>query len=56
MTTTAQQENQAHHTSATQPMVTLVVVPRERFSYAEQSLESIYENTNDYPLSKQGPS
>ncbi|WP_201789120.1 glycosyltransferase family 2 protein [Scytonema hofmannii] len=26
--------------------VTIVVVPRERFSYTQQSLESIYENTN----------
>ncbi len=29
----------------TEPQVTLVVVPRERFSYTEQSLESLYENT-----------
>lgn len=27
------------------PIVTIVVVPRERFSYARKSLESIYENT-----------
>jgi GT2 family glycosyltransferase len=27
------------------PQVTLVVVPRERFSFAERSLSSIYENT-----------
>ncbi len=27
------------------PQVTLVVVPRERFSYTQQSLESIYEHT-----------
>ncbi|MEM8777408.1 MAG: glycosyltransferase [Cyanobacteria bacterium P01_G01_bin.49] len=31
------------------PSVTLVVVPRERFSYSRQSLESIYQNT-DYPF------
>ncbi|NES96733.1 MAG: glycosyltransferase [Desertifilum sp. SIO1I2] len=29
----------------TQPLVTLVVVPRERFSCARESLESIYEHT-----------
>jgi GT2 family glycosyltransferase len=33
-----------------QPEVTLVVVPRERFSYTRQSLESIYQNTT-YPFS-----
>ena len=27
------------------PLVTIVVVPRERFSYSRQSLESIYQNT-----------
>lgn len=31
------------------PAVTVVVVPRERFSHAERSLESIYRNT-DYPF------
>lgn len=31
------------------PKVTLVVVPRERFSYTQKSLESIYENTS-YPF------
>ena len=31
------------------PKVTLVVVPRERFSYTQKSLESIYANTN-YPF------
>jgi GT2 family glycosyltransferase len=31
------------------PNVTIVVVPRERFSYAPQSLESIYQYT-DYPF------
>ncbi len=30
------------------PQVTIVVVPRERFSYTEKSLNSIYENT-DFP-------
>ena len=29
----------------TSPQVTIVVVPRERFSYAQKSLESIYEHT-----------
>ena len=29
----------------TEPQVTAVVVPRERFSYTKQSLESIYQNT-----------
>ena len=28
-----------------EPQVTIIVVPRERFSYAQKSLESIYENT-----------
>ncbi len=32
-----------------EPEVTIVVVPRERFSYSRESLESIYENT-DYPF------
>lgn len=32
-----------------QPKVTLIVNPRERFSYARQSLESIYANT-EYPF------
>ncbi|MGF1514134.1 MAG: glycosyltransferase family 2 protein [Elainellaceae cyanobacterium] len=29
----------------TEPIITIVVVPRERFSYAQRSLESIYEHT-----------
>ncbi len=32
-----------------QPNVTIIVSPRERFSYAQQSLESIYTQT-DYPF------
>ncbi|MGA1133660.1 MAG: glycosyltransferase family 2 protein [Prochlorotrichaceae cyanobacterium] len=32
-----------------EPRVTLIVVPRERFSYSKQSLESIYSNTH-YPF------
>ncbi len=32
------------------PQVTIVVVPRERFSYTERSLESIYEHTT-FPFS-----
>ena len=31
------------------PKVTLIVNPRERFSYAKQSLESIYADT-EYPF------
>jgi GT2 family glycosyltransferase len=31
------------------PDVTLIVVPRERFQFAQESLESLYENT-DYPF------
>jgi GT2 family glycosyltransferase len=34
----------------TDAQVTIVVVPRERFSYSSRSLESIYEHT-DYPFS-----
>lgn len=30
---------------STEPVVTIVVVPRERFSYTRESLESIYEHT-----------
>lgn len=33
----------------TNPQVTIVVVPRERFSYTRESLESIYEHT-DFPF------
>ncbi|MDQ3753161.1 MAG: glycosyltransferase family 2 protein, partial [Acidobacteriota bacterium] len=33
----------------TRPQVTLIVVPRERFSYAARSLENIYENT-EFPF------
>jgi GT2 family glycosyltransferase len=33
----------------TEPIVTLVVVPRERFSYTQESLESIYEHT-EFPF------
>ncbi len=36
-------------THNTDPKVTIVVVPRERFSYASKSLESIYEHTT-YPF------
>ena len=32
------------------PMVTIIVVPRERFSYSRESLESIYAETDDYPF------
>lgn len=39
--------NQLH---LTQPKVTIIVSPRERFSYSRESLESIYQNTR-YPFS-----
>lgn len=42
--TPTQPASQPHSRSA-QPLVTLVVVPRERFSYARQSLESLYDHT-----------
>lgn len=41
------QSNSNMNSSAmTDPQVTLVVVPRERFSYTKESLESIYEHTD----------
>jgi GT2 family glycosyltransferase len=49
MTTTLSHNNSQHIPSQEQPMVTIVVVPRERFSYSKQSLESIYAET-DYPF------
>jgi GT2 family glycosyltransferase len=49
MTTTLNQENISTASTTEQPMVTIVVVPRERFSYSQQSLESIYTET-DYPF------
>lgn len=43
-------ENTNPHTNPhTNPQVTIVVVPRERFSYTCDSLESIYEHTS-YPF------
>ena len=33
----------------TNPLVTIVVVPRERFSYTRESLSSIYQNT-EFPF------
>ncbi len=36
--------------STSKPTVTIIVVPRERFSYTRESLESIYDNTR-YPFS-----
>jgi GT2 family glycosyltransferase len=44
------QNSQALNADAQQPMVTIVVVPRERFSFSQQSLESIYQDTDDYPF------
>ena len=49
MTTTLSLNNVDATTTQEQPMVTIVVVPRERFSYSQQSLESIYAET-DYPF------
>jgi GT2 family glycosyltransferase len=49
MTTTLKPEYLTTTAISEQPMVTIVVVPRERFSYSKQSLESIYTDT-DYPF------
>jgi glycosyltransferase involved in cell wall biosynthesis len=49
MTTTLNQEHLTATAISAQPIVTIVVVPRERFSYSRQSLESIYAET-DYPF------
>ena len=49
MTTTLPLENTHTSSSIEQPMVTIVVVPRERFSYSQESLESVYAET-DYPF------
>jgi GT2 family glycosyltransferase len=49
MTTTLPQETTSSTATLAQPIVTIVVVPRERFSYSKQSLESIYAET-DYPF------
>lgn len=49
MTTTLSLNHVDATTTQEQPMVTIVVVPRERFSYSQQSLESIYAET-DYPF------
>ncbi|WP_404790652.1 glycosyltransferase family 2 protein [Altericista sp. CCNU0014] len=49
MTTILPQETRSTAATSEQPMVTIVVVPRERFSYSKQSLESIYAET-DYPF------
>lgn len=35
--------------NATLPDVTIIIVPRERFQFAQESLESLYEHT-DYPF------
>ncbi|MDY6936026.1 MAG: glycosyltransferase [Cyanobacteriota bacterium] len=45
MTATIRQPNTQSSTEANEPLVTLVVVPRERFSCARQSLESLYTHT-----------
>jgi GT2 family glycosyltransferase len=49
MTSALSLENLHATSTQEQPMVTIVVVPRERFSYSQQSLESIYAET-DYPF------
>lgn len=49
MTMALTQEHVTTTATSEQPMVTIVVVPRERFSYSQQSLESIYAET-DYPF------
>ena len=49
MNTTLPLETANIANSIEQPMVTIVVVPRERFSYSQQSLESVYAET-DYPF------
>jgi GT2 family glycosyltransferase len=49
MTSALSLENLYATATQEQPMVTIVVVPRERFSYSQQSLESIYAET-DYPF------
>jgi hypothetical protein len=41
MTTTLSLNHVDATTTQEQPMVTIVVVPRERFSYSQQSLESV---------------
>jgi GT2 family glycosyltransferase len=42
--------SQSQQSDVEPPMVTIVVVPRERFSYSQQSLESVYSETDDYPF------
>jgi GT2 family glycosyltransferase len=49
ITTTLSQKHLTSTATLEQPMVTIVVAPRERFSYSKQSLESIYTDT-DYPF------
>ncbi|MEM7063979.1 MAG: glycosyltransferase [Cyanobacteria bacterium P01_B01_bin.77] len=45
MTSTIITASTATPESTSQPSITIVVVPRERFSYSQQSLESIYQYT-----------
>ncbi|MBE9068389.1 glycosyltransferase family 2 protein [Leptolyngbya cf. ectocarpi LEGE 11479] len=45
MTSTIVTASTATPDSTSQPSLTIVVVPRERFSYSQQSLESIYQHT-----------
>ncbi|NJL35926.1 MAG: glycosyltransferase [Leptolyngbyaceae cyanobacterium SM1_4_3] len=46
ITSRTQSLTSTQETSTLEPEVTLVVVPRERFQFAERSLESLYENTS----------
>lgn len=45
MTSTITTATNLQSESASRPSITIVVVPRERFSYSRQSLESIYQHT-----------
>ncbi|WP_448601572.1 glycosyltransferase family 2 protein [Thermoleptolyngbya sp.] len=44
-----QAQNQSRSLASSQPEVTIVVVPRERFQFAQESLESLYAAT-DFPF------
>lgn len=43
-----QEQSELEKSTMQKPLVTIVVVPRERFSYSRESLESIYSETDDY--------
>ncbi|NCJ07576.1 glycosyltransferase [Synechococcales cyanobacterium C] len=46
MTALQQSSNQSWNSPAAEPEVTIIVVPRERFQFAQDSLESLYEVTS----------